>query len=643
MGLTRPARIGPAKLAVSLFSLSLLLAACTPSSRSGSTTTTGPSVPKGYQLKTDSTVTVAVRALPSNFNPGTPAGDNQVTQMVMAQVWPSPFVTTSSLEVAGSAMLVSAEVHGVSPLKVVYQINAKAAWSDGTPITAADFVYDWHERLQDSDALPDAGIIAGYRDIASIIGTNGGRTVTVTFKQPFSQWQELFSYLPPAQVGQRLGWEKAFAGFSPDRVLSGGPFEITSYRPGHELTLSRNPSYWGPAPTIARIRFVVEPSSAAMLAGLERGSLSLAEVPATVPAPGVLGVGAVGMEGAARATKALRGRRNPLAWTGSLSDRLWQLCFNFDDPLTADLLLRKGIEHAIDRSAVVAASEDLVDPRVHVAVSRLLVSGETSATGASPVARAPDLYQPSAALRAFSQAGYSLGAGGLMRAAGTGPPLVLDLLEPAGNWAVDQAGLVIQSELGAIGVRLVIKRLSLVSMLEHQLPQGNYEMALAPFAVGGTIAALLPEYSNPVLPPRYAAGPTSPGSLHGTATVPSSGPSSLWSTPGSQGSEPGALAVRAVTRDVLGFESSAVDSYFAKALAELNPPAELADLEKAEAILWRDVVTIPLFQTGVELVRSARLENVSDSPTPAGPMWNAQQWAILKQLPASAATTTSTP
>jgi len=34
----------------------------------------------------------------------------------------------------------------LAPQKVVYTINPKAVWSDGTPITAADFIYAWQQQ-----------------------------------------------------------------------------------------------------------------------------------------------------------------------------------------------------------------------------------------------------------------------------------------------------------------------------------------------------------------------------------------------------------------------------------------------------------------------------------------------------------------
>ena len=89
-------------------------------------------------------VTVAVPYLPTNFNPSTPAGANRVTQMVMEQVWPQAFVTDAAFQPGTTGFIDGAEVVGLHPMKVSYQIDPKATWSDGYPITAADFVYNWH-------------------------------------------------------------------------------------------------------------------------------------------------------------------------------------------------------------------------------------------------------------------------------------------------------------------------------------------------------------------------------------------------------------------------------------------------------------------------------------------------------------------
>ena len=114
-----------------------------------------PSVTSGFA--SGGTVTVAVPYLPTNFNPSTPAGANRVTQMVMEQVWPQAFVIDPEYQAETTGFIDSAEVVGLSPMTVSYVIDPKATWSDGYPITATDFEYNWQQQLQASPVLASPG------------------------------------------------------------------------------------------------------------------------------------------------------------------------------------------------------------------------------------------------------------------------------------------------------------------------------------------------------------------------------------------------------------------------------------------------------------------------------------------------------
>ena len=660
----RPRR--PRRLAAVLLAASAVLAGCTAPDLEAPLVPSQPTVPGGYLLDTEGTVTVGVPSLPTNFNPSTPAGDNRVTQMVMEQVWPQPFVTDPGFNTETSSLLDRAEVVGIDPFQVVYVIDPAAVWSDGVPITAADFAYTWRQHLLHSAGLPNSGLIAGYRDITSVVGSQGGTTVTVTFREPFAEWQALFADLVPAQVGERYGWSRAFEGFSPSRVISGGPFEITSYVPGRSLVLSRNPRYWGTPAHVAHIRFLVEKTPQDLLAALYDGEVSIAELPADQYPPGTFGNGRIGaptvLGGPSGATGSSGGDKggdllpyrpapSSLAWSAFEGSEIWQLCFNLADPVTGQLALRRGILYALDRSEIVADSEDLIDPRVGVSLSRFTLSGETanpSSPGTSPIVeRDPVLAKPDVALAYLRQAGYAPGAGGLVREGGTGAPLVVQLLEPSRDWAVDEAGLVIQAQLRAIGVTVDLVRRPLDRMLTVSLPEGRFQLALAPFAVSTAVTAVAPEYSAPVLPGVVApaSGSTAGGLAgDGASGAPRGGVgatvSSLdWTTASPPGSEPGAIAAGAVTRDVLGLDDPILDRRLSAELTELNPPLAVADLQRADSRMWNEAYTVPLFQPGEYLVRSGRVDNVSESPTWAGIMWDAQDWAILKHAPASDAQT----
>src|SRR5579875_3380651 len=51
---------------------------------------------------------------------------------------------------------------------------------------------------------------AGYSQIKSITGSNNGKTVTVVFSSPFSDWKSLFADLMPAHIASKVGFNNGF-------------------------------------------------------------------------------------------------------------------------------------------------------------------------------------------------------------------------------------------------------------------------------------------------------------------------------------------------------------------------------------------------------------------------------------------------
>ena len=68
---------------------------------------------------------------------------------------------------------------------MVFKIRPEAVWSDGTPITVDDFLWDWYHNSGDETQCIGCNPRAtqGYEDIESIVGSDEGRTVTITLKE----------------------------------------------------------------------------------------------------------------------------------------------------------------------------------------------------------------------------------------------------------------------------------------------------------------------------------------------------------------------------------------------------------------------------------------------------------------------------
>jgi peptide/nickel transport system substrate-binding protein len=579
------------------------------------TTTTLPGQGR-IVLKNGGSVTVAVPSLPTNFNPSVPAGANRVTQMITEQVWPRAFTVTSELSPQlDSDFVTSAYLTAVNPQRIVYTIASGARWSDGTPITAADFVYFWHQQLAYGPQLPANDPISGYQDIKSVAGSNGGRTVTVVFVRPYSDWEALFANLVPAHIAEQSSFATAFAAGNTANLVSGGPFEITKVVPGVEVDLSRNPHYWGTPARLDHIIFKVVPGDRAVLSQLRSGGVQIGEVsPGTAAdsvvaaSPGVLTEG----------TK--------------LSPVEWQLVFNLARPTLAQPVVREALSKAIDRHEILADTAGLAAPSTPTDANRLYAAGAPGSQGNDGgYAHADDAE----ADNLLTQLGYSVSPTTGMVQTPTGAPLVLTVIGPSGNPMIAKVEALLQAQLLQAGIALEVKNVPESQLLANVLPTGAYEMALAPYPVMSFASETQALYTDPV-------GPTPINVAASSAASPSTTiPGALPGHPQATNIEPGAIASGAVSRDVLGFSDPGVTALYAQASAELAPPAAADLYNQIDQTLWRDLPTLPLFQAPVTLVNRANILNVINSETWAGPLWNAEDWVIeLSPVPT---TTTTTP
>jgi peptide/nickel transport system substrate-binding protein len=231
--------------------------------------------------------TVVVSGLiadPANgFNPKNPKSNNLSVGGMMASQWRGVWrVTPDSRFELNKDLVESAELVSTDPQSVVYKINPEAVWSDGVAVTADDFIYNWQVAqpgATDIDGSPLQGPFSPS-PIGSVVGSDGGKTVTVVFKEHYAPWKSgfmPFNSLVPAHVARRVGWNSGFDRFDPAVLVSNGPFRIESYNPGRDLTLGRNDRYWAAPPNLDRIVFRFT-SEAEWIPGFRNGELDLLHV-----------------------------------------------------------------------------------------------------------------------------------------------------------------------------------------------------------------------------------------------------------------------------------------------------------------------------------------------------------------------------
>ena len=127
-----------------------VLAAC---SSSGSSS----SAPSTSTVKSGGSLTFALDEDVAGFNLLQADDAEFVLAEILDQTWPSAYIIQPNLTLKlDTNVVTSATVTKTNPQTVVYQINPKATWSDGVPINADDFIYNWQSQ-SGNPAYKDVG------------------------------------------------------------------------------------------------------------------------------------------------------------------------------------------------------------------------------------------------------------------------------------------------------------------------------------------------------------------------------------------------------------------------------------------------------------------------------------------------------
>ncbi len=128
-------------------------------------------------------------------------------------------------------------------------------WSDGTDLTANDFVYSWKRVCDPEVAAPYAetvlGMVEGYADAvegnldALKVEAPDDKTFVVKLTSPCPYFGSLaaFATLSPVQQGTIDTNGDAWA-IDAGTYICNGPFYISEWRPGAYIMMSKNPNYW---------------------------------------------------------------------------------------------------------------------------------------------------------------------------------------------------------------------------------------------------------------------------------------------------------------------------------------------------------------------------------------------------------------
>jgi peptide/nickel transport system substrate-binding protein len=196
----------------------------------------------------------------TNWNGNEVDGGNEDEPDVFMAYLPTFFTVEPDSSIAiNHDYLTSATVTSTNPQVVTYNINPKAKWSNGDPIVWSDLKAQW-QALNGSNPAYEILQSTGYSSVASVTEGTSPTQAVFTFKQPFAEWQFMFSryspLYPPSVNANPDAFNTSLAN-GPD-TIGAGPFLITSVdKDNGTIVASRNPQWWGKKPVLSKIDYQV--------------------------------------------------------------------------------------------------------------------------------------------------------------------------------------------------------------------------------------------------------------------------------------------------------------------------------------------------------------------------------------------------
>lgn len=478
------------------------------------------------------------------------------------------------------------------PLTVKYTISDDAKWSDGTPVTAGDFIFHW---AANNDTVKAEGSETPLFDSISFEqgkyipeapeGEADGKEFTVTYPEPYADWEILISTALPAHIVAKEagmsfeelvtaakekdvealtpaaefwndGWDFS-PGELPDASLvpSMGPYKFKDggWQAGQSITLEANPEYWGTPPATKELvlRFA-DPKT--HVQALQNGDLDVIEPQATV-------------------------------------DTLQQLEGLGDDVnvQTGDQLTWEHVDYNRGEGSVFADSPELREafalclPRQQI-VDNLIkpIYADAQVMNLREVFPFQDKYQEvvdEAYPKEMDEPNIEK-AKELVEKSGVSKPTVR-LGYQAGNQRRTETVALIKSSCDQAGFD--VQDANSPVFFKEVMPAGDYDAALYAWAGSG----------------QKASG------------------ANIYQSDGAQNQQ--------------SYNNPEVDAAWDKLATSLDENEQLEQVKTIEKLLWEDFQAIPLYAHPGLVGHKADVANVRDTAAQSGALWNVEQWVRVQE------------
>ena len=358
---------------------------------------------------------------------------------------------------AGGAPLPGAATgFDLSPDGLVYTFHLRpaATWSDGSPLTAADFVATYRRILTPATAAPKAHLFYAVKnarafltgaitDFSSVgFAAPSPLTLVVTLAQPSPRFPHYVASGPWLPTNPRAITQHDRTWTQPGHFVGNGPFTLAEWRQQQRIVVKKNPRYHAAATVrLAEIQFIRLDSGDTEERAYRAGQIDVTlSVPSTKIEPYT--------------------RDRPTEFHRAPAAETRFLAFNTTRPALADARVRRALSLALNRTQIVERITRGGQPPATTFVPPSLWASPSSRPSLSPPT-------PTTARELLAAAGYPAGK--------NFPRLALTAWSPSQSAVLEAIQAMWRTELG-LDVAIVIHE---AKVHLAAFASGDYDIAFA--------------------------------------------------------------------------------------------------------------------------------------------------------------------
>jgi peptide/nickel transport system substrate-binding protein len=425
------------------------------------------------------TMTWQLQSMPPNFNYNQLDGTNFDNFIVISALMPRTFLARADASVYADLDYLASEPTLVTEPKqtVTYNINPKAVWSDGTPLSWRDFYAQWKAN-NGRDKRFQISASNGYDQIESVTRGHDDREVVVTFAAHFGDWKSVFSPLFPASTNSdptifNDGWKAR-------PLVTAGPFKFDHVnKTAATITVVRDDRWWGNRAKLDTIIFrAIAPDTA--IDALANGEIDSMDVG---PDANIF-----------NRAKAIEGLDMRVA--GGPNFR--HMTINATSTRLQDVRVRRALAMAIDRTTIaraLTAPLGITPAALNNHIFMINQHGYQDNSG--EVGK----FDPAKAAALLDEAGWKLD--GTVRKK-NGQPLEFTCVIPTGVATSRQEAELAQNMLAKVGMAMKINVVPINDFFDQYITPGRFDVTV--FAWIGTAFPISSSKSIYVKPTRNAKG-----------------------------------------------------------------------------------------------------------------------------------------